>query len=480
MKADLTKILDDCIEQIRNGETIETCLVKYPDMREKLEPLLDMVLSICSLPTVTLPDSYVRVSKARLMTRITKESSQAKAKYPGQRTTLLDEIALAWQRLWHANTVVRKIAIPVILALLITLGASIFGVFNLLSPHPVLVSQCTLSILSGSVEVQNPGSDTAQQGTDGMTLNAGARVKTAPHSHVLLTFFEGSTVKLEPNTDVEIRQVEYSNEQSTTIVVKQWLGRTWSRVIKMADSGSHYQIETPSASAVVRGTLFTTEVEETGFTKVATTEGLVSVAAHDEEVYVPANQQTQVETGVIPTQPVTVPEPKSEIIITIGMPAVGSVSDPTGSSTGILASGLSFNQIIGSQSSSPSEGDQIITIVEPKTGEYTLTMRYVDEGKAPFSIRGKSEDKVTFNYSGNWDAEKESGWMIHLSLRVDDGVIFDGEVTSAEPLGDKAPEKIVEPKLAKDGFKLTEPPTKDRGQDKDEDEDVGQDKDVGQ
>ncbi|MFC2004482.1 FecR domain-containing protein, partial [Chloroflexota bacterium] len=478
MKTDLTKVLDECVKQIRNGETMESCLARYPDVREKLEPLLNMISSICSLPSVTPSDEYRILSKARLMARIAQEPGQAEAVKSGQRTTLLNELALALRRFWHANTVVRKVAIPVTLALLLAIGVSILGAFNLLSPQTALASQCTLSILSGSVEVQKPDLDTVQQGADGMTLIAGTRVKTTPDSHALLTFFEGSTIKLEPNTDVEIQQIEY-DEQSTTIVLKQWLGRTWSRVVKMVDPGSHYQVETPSAVAVVRGTLFTTEVEETGSTKVATTEGLVSVIGHDKEVYVPADQHTQVETGTAPTQPATVPGPKSEIIITIGIPAVGSVTDPTGSSTGILPSGLSFNQILGSQSLSPSEVSQIITIDEPIAGDYTLTLRYVNKGKAPFSIQGKSEDKVAFAYTGNWVAEEEGGWMIHLSLNVDDGVIVGGEVTSAEQLREKMPEKIVEPKLSGKDKDTGPDKDKDTGPDKDKDTGPDKDKDTG-
>jgi len=472
MGTDLSKILDECILRISKGEAIEACLDEYSDLREQLEPLLYTALSISTIPRVSPSDEFRRVSKARLMARIVPEFSQTEAASSDQRIPLLNWLTVAWEKLLPAITGARRIAIPIAIALVLVLGASLSGAFDLLSPPTTLASQCTLSILSGSVEIQNPGADTRQQGTDGMTLTVGTRVKTAPGSHALLTFFEGSTIKLEPNTDVEIQQVEYSDEQSTTIVLKQWLGRTWSRVVKMADPGSHYQIETPSATAVVRGTLFATEVEETGFTKVTTTEGLVSVAAQDEEVYVPANHKTQVEKGIAPTQSVTVPSPKSEIIITIDMPAVGSVRDPTGSSTGILPSGLPFNQIPGSRSSSPSNATQIITITEPMTGEYIITLRYISKGIARFNIQGKTEDKVVFTYTGNWGAVKDNGRLIYLNLYVDDGLIVSSDLSAAERLGDEMPEKIVEVELAGKRAK----PIKTEAQDSDIQDDSADDK----
>ncbi|MEE9399244.1 MAG: FecR domain-containing protein, partial [Dehalococcoidales bacterium] len=361
MNAKLSGILDECIEQIHRGEKIESCLSQYPQLREQLEPLLKTAQAVSALPRVLPSDEFRMAAKARLMARIRQESFEGKRAKPEPRTTLLGELALSWQRIWQAFVGAKKVAVPVTLAFILLLAVGTFSALNALSPTPALASQCTLTVLSGSVEVQKPGSGHSQPGADGMTLGAGTRVKTAPDSYALLTFFEGSTFKLEPSSDVEIQQIEFTEGQPTTIVLKQWLGKTWSRVVQMADPGSHYRIDTPSATAIVRGTLFTTEVDESGFTRVITTEGLVSVLAQGEEVYLPANQQTQVETGAMPSQPSTIPSPTAEIVVNVTMPAVGSVTDPTGSSTGLLPSGLSFNQILGSQSSSPSEDTQLIT-----------------------------------------------------------------------------------------------------------------------
>ena len=480
MRTELPKVLDECIERIRNGETIETCLSEYPDMREQIRPLLYTTLSIFAIPKVSPSDEFRRISKARLMMRLRQESSRAKAAKSGQGITLPNELAAAWQRLLQGITGAKKVTIPVTIILVLALVAGLSGALNFLSPPPALASQCTLSILSGNVEVQESAAESWQKGTDGMILSVSARVKTTPSYHALLTFFEGTTIKLEPSTDVEIQQIERTDEQSATIILKQRLGKTWSHVAKIADTGSHYQVETPLASTIAQGTLFTTEVDETGFTQVATTEGLVSVVAQGEEVYLPAGQQTQVEPGAAPSQPVIIPDPSSEIIVTIDMPAVGSVTDPTGSSTGYLTSGLTYNQIVGAQSSSPSEGTQLITIAEPVTGEYVITLRYIAEGTAHFSIYGKSEDKVVFAYTGTWGAGEESGWLIHLSLHVDDGLIVDSTVSGVEPLGDETPENIVETQLATESAVPIKPPEDgDKGKPEDEDEGTGIGEDEG-
>ena len=470
MTIELTKILDDCIKQVMKGETIEDSLAKYPNMRERIEPLLRTALSISLIPKVQPSLEFTRMSRIRLMGLIRQQSIQTKTAKTDKRLPVPRDLNVVFHSLWRSYASARKFTIPITIALLLVLVAGL-GQFIFFKPTPVMASTCILSILSGSVNIQNPGKDTDQKGFDGMTLNVGTQIKTGPDSHALLTFFEGSTVKLEPNTCLEIQQVEYSDEQPTTIILRQWLGRTWSRVIKMVDSGSRYEIETPSATAIVRGTLFTTEVEETGFTTVSTTEGLVSVVAQEQEVNVPANQKTEVEIGAEPSPPVTLASAKSEIIVTIDRPAFGSISDPTGSSTGILPTGLTFNQIQGSLSSAPSEDTQVITIAEPKTGEYIVTLRYITEGIVRFHIQGKSEGEVAFTYVGNWSAVKEGGWLIHLDVDVEEGVIVRGRITLVEPLGDKMPEKIVDGEL----YKKDIPPGKDKTDD-DKDGPPGKDK----
>ena len=443
MSAELLEVLDECLEQIDNGETVESCLAEYPLLWEQLEPLLTTALSLSSLPEVLPSDEFRRSSKARLLARISQQPVRAKsAKTP--RLTLLHELTTSWQRMWRTVLGAKRVAIPVTLALFLLLGVSLSGVSSHLFSTPALASQCTLSVLSGSVEVQKPGHDESQPGTDGMTLTVGTRIKTAPGSHALLTFFEGSTAKIEPDSDVEIQQVDFADGRTTGIVLKQWLGRTWSRVVKMADPGSQYQIETPSATAIVRGTLFLTEVEDNGLTRVSTVEGLVSVVAEGGEVQVSANEQAQVAAGAAPSQPAAIPSPKFRLLVTVTAPAVGAVTDPTGSSTGNLPSGFSFNQISGSQSSLPSTDTQLISITEPVAGEYIISLRYLVEGTASFMIQGESEGKTLFTYIGTWGAEKNSGWLIHLNLNVKDGQIVGSEISSIERLGKGSPEEVVE------------------------------------
>jgi len=326
------------------------------------------------------------------------------------------------------------------LCLIFVCGSAVLGAR---AQSPNLTSQCTFSLLSGSAAVQMPGSDRWQQATDGIVLQAGSKVTTAADSHALLTFFEGSTINLEPNTEIEIQTLQKVDASRTEIILKQWVGKTWSRVVKMGDTGSRYEIETPAAVAMVRGTLFETEVGDIGSTTVRTTQGLVRVGAQNGEVDLPAGQQASVESGLAPSQPSAIPSPDNEFVITVNKPAVASVCDPTGSSTGYLPSGLAFNQILGSKSSPLAEGTQVITIPDPVAGQYSIVLRCIADGTIQLDLGGSSGGQTVFQQTSTRNVTAGSEWIIKVNLKFDDGQLIGALAGIIEPLLDQAPETIV-------------------------------------
>ncbi len=469
-------MLDDCLERIKKGETIEACLSGYPQARQEMEPMLRAALSLSSLPRVQPSPEFVTSSSSRLINRISQDTAPSEA----------DGVTALFRNLWHSLVQSRKLAIPVAIAALLIIFAGLyqFGGPGLISPAPVEDPPGTLTILSGSVEVQRASSEEWRPGTDGMILNAGMGIKTDENSHALLTFFEGSTIKLEPDTYLEIKRAGQDDEQSTAIILKQWLGRTWSRVIKMVDPGSRFEVETPSATAIVRGTLFSTEVEETGLTTVSTMEGLVSVAGQGEEVFIPPSQQTRVEKGTEPSEPVPQDIPKSQLRINIAMPAAGSVTDPTGASTGRMPDGFAYNQITGSLSLITSDNIHLIQIPDPITGEYIISLRFDDPQATRFTIQYLSEGEVISEHIGKLMPIREKEWQIRINLRVEDGVIVAAEFGDIKPIRDDPSEKI--PGVTS-GTDDSPSRNEDRGRsedkgpdgDKGRSEDIGPDKDKG-
>jgi hypothetical protein len=321
MSRKLAKILDECIERLNHGESIETCLAQHPRDLKDVAQLLETVRRITA-PPVSPSEEFVNALEDRLRAQYGTHTAGS-ASWPGR-------LATAWRGLWQPLVRARKIAVPAAIGLVLVIAAG-FSAYHGSSPLSVLTAPCTLTTYGGTIEILQPDAASWEEGIDGITLTAGARLKTGTDASALLTFFDGSTLNMEPGTDVEILQMVPGGDKAVTIVLKQRVGRSWSHVVKMADAGGRYEIETPSAYAVVRGTQFLTQVDNSGETTIHTTEGLVSVIAEAEEVYVPAGQQTTVEPGTPPTAPViaSIPEAKPPAEQN-GPPAQGNGQGNTG------------------------------------------------------------------------------------------------------------------------------------------------------
>jgi hypothetical protein len=160
-----------------------------------------------------------------------------------------------------------------------------------------------LSIAGGTVLVMKPGDTDWTTGTAGMTLGVDYKIKTTSGGHATVTFFEGSTIELDSNTEISLSELDLDGTASH-ISISQSLGKTVSRVTKLVDPASSYEIETPAAVASVRGTDFYVSVTSSGVTTVGSTEGLVVVVAQGVEVQLTAGTRTTVSPGKVPGTPV--------------------------------------------------------------------------------------------------------------------------------------------------------------------------------
>jgi hypothetical protein len=324
-----------------------------------------------------------------------------------------------WSETTHKNRVGIGFASVVLIAIMIFLAVDIG--FSLYSPDRLnsVLPFSTLNIIGGNIQVQTKDSLAWEKAKDGIMLEPGSRVRTAPDSYASISFAQGTTSKLEPGTDLIVDKLESSQDkQLDTVVLRQQSGKTWNQVAKRADGSSYFQIQTSSADVKVHGTLFATEVDESGKTIVQTTEGRVSVNAQGQEVQVPAGQQTMVAPGAAPSVPAPIPPARNELVITVSRPAIGLVVDPSGSSTGYRSTGVPLNQISGSQVSSPQDSYQTVRIREPSDGEYTLILNGVADGSTSIRVQGFAEGKSTFVYteSCNVTSINETVRKLHVDV----------------------------------------------------------------
>ena len=136
-------------------------------------------------------------------------------------------------------------------------------------------------------------------------LNAGDRVVTGPYAVLSLEFADGSRLLLGPESEVGLDTVSAFGETGmvdTRLRVQR--GRVENRVRPLEGEGSRYEIHTPAAVTMVRGTGFRVGVEAaTGLTRNEVFEGGVAVSAGGETLVVEAGFGTLIEPGKAPTPP---------------------------------------------------------------------------------------------------------------------------------------------------------------------------------
>jgi predicted small lipoprotein YifL len=159
-----------------------------------------------------------------------------------------------------------------------------------------------LSDVAGSVLVTKSGGTGWLNGETGMPLGPDDKIRTEAGSSAAVTFFEGSTVELEAGTEISLAELGQAGT-TTHIKIKQEIGNTLSRVKKLVDPASSYEVQTVAAIASVRGTTLTVYVDENGVTTVGNIEGKVSVTAQGIEVMLPEGTSSTTVPGETPGEP---------------------------------------------------------------------------------------------------------------------------------------------------------------------------------
>ncbi len=289
MKRGLSEALEECLVLLeREGATVEECLVRYPEYADDLRPLLEIARQVRRMPQPVGRAAAFAAGKQRMLEALARREKPA----PFRR------------RVWLPRALAFALAL-----VLVTVG----GLFLLSRPERGVVQAATLIQAEGIVEVLPAGGDAWREVSAGERLEAGDRVRTGSLSRATLAFFDGSLTGLEAGTEMAILEMN-SQQESVAIVLYQESGRTYNRVRPLPGGESCFKIETPAATAAVRGTEFAVVVGPDGSTQVVVVEGVVEVAARQSVVAVGAGQEATVwpDRPPIIARPTLTPSPSQQ------------------------------------------------------------------------------------------------------------------------------------------------------------------------
>jgi hypothetical protein len=169
----------------------------------------------------------------------------------------------------------------------------------------------TLTSVKGTVTVLAPGQAAAKAAAENMAVPEGSVIKTSSKSSVMIKFSDGSLVKIGPLSSLTISKAAGASGKNTKLDIAG--GKVYARV-KKKDSSSDFTIKTPTAIAGVRGTYYSSEVDEDASSKFDVFEGEVAVSSIDNptaEILVKANQTTSVKQGQAPAAPTAIPKERA-------------------------------------------------------------------------------------------------------------------------------------------------------------------------
>jgi hypothetical protein len=308
----------------------------------------------------------------------------------------------------------RRLLIAAVIAALVVVPTAL-----VVTQQRAAAAATILSILDGTASVAR-GTAAFAAAADGDIVNTGDRVQTAQNSHAMVTFFDGSTLEIEPATTVQIEEAA-SVDGALAIRISQTIGRTWASVQKLTRADSKFEVRTPTLTAAVRGTAFITEVLADGTSTVRTTDGNVQVTAQGQTVTVSTGQTTTAAPNAPPAAPAPVSAPPNRLRFGMHSPAYLVVMDSSGRACGIVLPGPNVvRQIPGCLASDPGTEPQLVDVPDAPAGTYRLFVTSIAPGGA-FVATASAVDgsgALSFNHTASGSGQPAAKFTSSIAVAI--------------------------------------------------------------
>lgn len=242
-----------------------------------------------------------------------------------------------------------------------------------------------LNVLAGDVKVLLPSEGTARAATNGMTVVAGTKVQTGKKSRALVTFLDGSTLTVEPESDITIKQAEGTPRRSRVTVGINF-GTVWARVVKLVDPESTFSLQSNTATATVHDGLIGARQEADGTFTCWTRDGdlwLLDPNGRARSVLNPG--QMDVVKGTQPSAPHPFFSNHSALRITAPPSILPLIIMPDETRVaGFLGRGIEANHVFGSYTGSDANSHRMVEVPAGVQGPFTVVLKGESDG--PFQI----------------------------------------------------------------------------------------------
>ena len=216
----------------------------------------------------------------------------------------------------------KKIIIAVFLITMITAG--------------VFCQTGTIRELSGEVELKHAGSSSFVKASAGDTVARDTIVSTGFRSTAVIAI-GSSVITVRPLTRLSLAEIQ-SADNTESVNVNLQAGRVRVEVKPPAGTKANFSVQSPSATASVRGTTFESDTDN-----VKVRDGKVTFKGKNgPPVIVTTGGASGIGKGGIPKDPVTLAEESTQPPAPVGTPGGEMVSQPTSMINGEMSFILNY------------------------------------------------------------------------------------------------------------------------------------------
>jgi FecR protein len=291
----------------------------------------------------------------------------------------------------------------------------------------------TLTILAEPVHHRAAGARGGQPGTHGMNLAEGDTVVTGPEGFALITFLDGSTVTVEPESEVVVKQAQLRHDESRVRLLI-LAGKVWARVAELVGRQSSLSLESNAHAATARDGLIGAEARKDGTFMCWSRRGEVTVrdAAGTTLDVVSAGKKLTLIPRKAPRME-TFRVQDSTLEITASGNVLPLVQMPDGHRVaGWAGSDVEINHVFGSLTAATAEG-RSIEVPAGRPGAYTVTLLGDAAGPFALTVIGRYQGRVVYEQrvSGSIEAGERRAAHVHPYFKEETGA----NATSSRVMG---------------------------------------------
>lgn len=282
------------------------------------------------------------------------------------------------------------------------------------------VRVASIQSFNGNVKVQRMHDTEWIEAEQGMQLYEGDVVKTGGRSKVVIELDDGSITQLASLATMKMERLKKNlRGKDTNLDVE--IGKTWMKVKKLNKKTDSFNVSTPTAVAGVRGTYFSTEVEETTDSTFDVFDGEISVAQRqnrNQAVIVKSNHRSKVKQGAsTPTAPGQIPSDELQNALANGIGGAGGSQssydmDITIEPPVITAGGTAQVDVQFMENGQPYNGSVtfILTLGGSATfvenGSQTIEVISNERGAASVQITDNVKEEISINADVQFTVEE--------------------------------------------------------------------------